>query len=263
MSHHIAFPSWMISRSLPLVMLVLLARAGDTADCGVVKSSSMTDQSQMEIWWSDLEKGEADACRALLAMSTQPEQAVKCLKDKLKPLKFDSVRLKLLLLRLGSSDEHVWNTAFEDLEYYDPRLAMDLEALMDRITEAPARQRLVEVLSGSTAGRLKDKTVGLRNLGKYYNFFAGRAAFGAEHNISKINISTFGGSKRKWTRAVRAIMLLGHIGTPDAVAILKEMATGHPEAQPTRIAKEVLDRLGKPYTPPSNPTLSSVGSRHL
>jgi hypothetical protein len=246
MSHRINLPSWVISRFLPWGMLVLLARAGDTADCSAAESSSMTHQSQMETWWSDLEKGEADASRALLAMSTQPEQTVKFLKDKLKPLKLDPVRLKAYLLRLGSSNEALWKEAFEDLEYYDPRLAMDLQTLMDRITEPLARQRLVEVLSGSKAGRLKDKTVGLRNLGKYYNFFAGPAAWGAEHEISKINISTFGGSKRKWTRAVRAIMLLGHIGTPDAVAVLKNMATGHPEAQPTRVASEVLDRLARP-----------------
>jgi hypothetical protein len=140
---------------------------------------------------------------------------------------------------------------------------MDLQTLIDKVTESPARQRLVEVLSGSKANRLEGKTVGLRNLGKYYNFFAGPAAWGAEHKISKINISSFGGSKRKWTRAVRAIVLLGHIGTPNAVAILKIMATGHPEAQPTRAAKEELDRLAVPHTHLPSPSPSSAGDRHM
>ena len=40
-------------------------------------------------------------------------------------------------------------------------------------------------------------------------------------------------------------MLLEHFGTPGAVAILKEMATGHPDAQPTRVARDALARLGK------------------
>ena len=50
--------------------------------------------------------------------------------------------------------------------------------------------------------------------------------------------------KTKWTRAVQAITLLEHVETPDAVAILKDMATGHPLAQPTRAAKEALGRIG-------------------
>jgi hypothetical protein len=48
-----------------------------------------------------------------------------------------------------------------------------------------------------------------------------------------------------WTRAVRAIVLLEHIGTPGAVAILKDMATGHPDAQPTKVARDCLERLAK------------------
>ena len=52
-----------------------------------------------------------------------------------------------------------------------------------------------------------------------------------------------GNPKKKWTRAVRAIVLLEHIGTPDAVAVLKELATGHADAQPTKAAKEAVARL--------------------
>ncbi len=44
---------------------------------------------------------------------------------------------------------------------------------------------------------------------------------------------------------MRAILLLKHIGTPGAVAILKDMATGHPDAQPTKVARDCLERLVK------------------
>jgi hypothetical protein len=47
-------------------------------------------------------------------------------------------------------------------------------------------------------------------------------------------------TKKKWTRAVRAVVMPEHIGTPDAEAILKDMATGHPDAYPTKVAKEAL-----------------------
>jgi len=49
--------------------------------------------------------------------------------------------------------------------------------------------------------------------------------------------------KRKWNQAVRAIVVLEHIGTPAAVAILRDMAGGHPEAQPTKTAVEALTRI--------------------
>ncbi len=44
---------------------------------------------------------------------------------------------------------------------------------------------------------------------------------------------------------MRAVVLLEHMHTPAAVAVLKELATGHPDAQPTKAAKEALARLGK------------------
>ena len=40
-----------------------------------------------------------------------------------------------------------------------------------------------------------------------------------------------------------ALVPLEHIGTPEAMAILKDMGTGHPEAQRTRVARKPLDRL--------------------
>ena len=197
----------------------------------------------MEACWADLEKDEATASRALLKMSTRPEEAVAFLKERMKPLVLDSVKLKAYLLRLGSPNEALWKKAFEDLEYYDPRLAMDLEKLMEKVAETPTRQRLVEVLSCRDPGSLKEKKVELRKHGDFYNFVADRGAWWAEHKVSRINSNGWEVPKRKWVRAVRAIVLLEHIGTPDAVAILKEMATGHPEARPTRIAREVLERL--------------------
>ena len=52
-------------------------------------------------------------------------------------------------------------------------------------------------------------------------------------------------SKRQWVRATRAIVILESIGTPEAVAIIKDMSTGHPDAGPTHAAAEALDALNK------------------
>jgi hypothetical protein len=175
-------------------------------------------------------------------LSTRPEETVALLNDKLKPFKLDSLRLKAYLLRLGSSNEAVWKKAFEDLEYYDPRLAMDLQALMDKVADTPVRQRLVEVLSCRDPGSLQGQKITLRNWGNFFTFGSDRVMWRVEHKVARINTVAWITPKRKWTRAVRAIVLLEHIGTPEALVILKDMATGHPDAQPTKVAKEALDR---------------------
>ncbi len=205
----------------------------------------------MESWWADLEKTETEATRALLNMADRRGETVAFLKAKMKPLKISPAEVRALLLKLGNASDKVWKPAFEELEYFDPRLAIDLQALMDRYKEAPGRQRMVEVMSGRDAGQLTGKTVDLMVVGGGkdggFNFLA-RPNFGswwAEHRIERINMFGWANNKKKWTRAVRAIVLLEHIGTPDAVAVLKEMTTGHPDAQPTRVARESFDRVSE------------------
>lgn len=204
----------------------------------------------MEAWWADLEKEETDATRALLNLADRSEETVRFLKGKMRPLKISAAEVRALLLKLGNQNEKVWKPAFEELEYFDPRLAIDLETLMDRYKEAPARQRMVEVLSGREAGWLGDQEVKLSSSRDgTFNFTSPKFSWWAEHKIEYINRG-WRGPKKKWTRALRAIVLLEHIGTADAVAILKDMATGHPDAQPTKVARDALKRLGAPFEPP-------------
>jgi hypothetical protein len=66
----------------------------------------------------------------------------------MKPLTISSAQVKSLLLKLGNDNEAVWKPAFEELEYFDPRLAIDLQTLMERYMDSPTRQRMVEVMSG-------------------------------------------------------------------------------------------------------------------
>jgi hypothetical protein len=210
----------------------------------------------MEAWWADLEKTETDATRALLNMADRRAETVDFLKAKMKPLKISAAEVRALILKLGNDTEKVWKPAFEEMEYFDPRLAIDLETLMDRYKEAPGRQRMVEVMSGREAGQLAGKTVILRGVrGDGFNFFA-QPNFGswwAEHKVERINNPEgWGNPKKKWTRAVRAIVLLEHFGTPGAVAVLKDMATGHPDAQPTRVARDALVRVDG-SKPPGKP----------
>ncbi len=236
--------SGLIATVLGLPTLLPLASSTSGANPRVA------DERQMEAWWVDLEKGELEATRALLNLADRPKDAVDFLKKKLKPLTISSGQVKGLLLKLGSSNAALWKPAFEELEYFDPRLAIDLETSMDRYTEYPLRQRLVEILSGRDADSMKDyEDLKIRPVGAGFNFSGkmpkGVLSWWAEHRVDRINSGHLGGdTKKKWTRAVRAIVLLEHIRTPDAVAILKEMAGGHPDAYPTKVAKDALAAIG-------------------
>jgi hypothetical protein len=44
----------------------------------------------------------------------------------------------------------------------------------------------------------------------------------------------------RWNREKRALYVLEHVGTPEAVKVIEVMATGHPDASPTKLSKEAL-----------------------
>ena len=70
---------------------------------------------------------------------------------------------------------------------------MDLPALMDKVTETPVRQRLVEVMSCMEPGSLKDTKVELRKFDDgVYNFFAERGSWWAEHKVSRVDSCRLG-----------------------------------------------------------------------
>jgi hypothetical protein len=234
----------MLTYRFPIVAILGIVASVALAAAAPVEEGATAGRGPMEAWWADLEKEEEPASRALLKMSTRPEEAVAFLKVRMKPLTIKAGEVRGLLLKVGSRNEKVWKPAFEELEYFDPRLAIDLETLMERITETPARQRMVEVLSGREAGSLGEAAIQLHNIGggRGFNFVA-RGSWWAEHRVERLNSDRWGTYKKKWARAVRALVLLEHIGTPDALAILKAMATGHPDAQPTKVAKEALERV--------------------
>ncbi len=222
---------------LGIMIGLLLMRCALAADS--------TDNDSMSGWWEDLAKDDPQASRALLKFADKPDDAIAFFKEHLAPLKISEEDVTKAIADLGSDDENVWKPAFEKLEYFDPRLTIDLSKLMSDVTEGSARTRLVEILSHRPADSLKGKTVALHNLGngEGYNFCADNSSWWAEHQVSRIGNGPWQ-PKPKWTRATRAICLLEHIGGEKAVEIIKEMSTGHPEASTTHAAAEALDALG-------------------
>jgi hypothetical protein len=202
-------------------------------------------QKELDGLWADLIKDEPAASLAVLRLYKQPEHAVPFLKAKLRPLKLDGDRCNQLLKELGSDDEKTWKAAWDELEYLDPRLAIDLPTLMQNVTENPARTRMVELCSERKADSLAGKDVQIRPVGKDgYNFTADNGSWWAEHKVERIG-GSFWNPKRAWMRATRGVAILEQLGTPEAVRVLEQLADGHPDAAPTKAAKESLGRLKK------------------
>lgn len=210
-------------------------------------------QKELEALWADLAKDEVPATMALLKLSAKPKDVVPFLREKLKPLTIDEKRVRTLLADLEGDKEDARKAAIEELEYYDPRLAIELPALFDIVTTHTGRAYMVGLLSGDRlTERLLEQNAPItlsQHGGKngeevYYNFRQG-GSWWAEHRVGQINATVHGNRRKYWTRAVRAITLLEHIGTPEAAAVLKTLATGHADAQPTKAAKDALARLEK------------------
>lgn len=201
-------------------------------------------KKELEELWADLYKDEPDASRAVLKLFKQPDYTVPFLKEKLQPLKLDADRYRQLLRDLGSEDEKTWKAAWDELDYLDPRLAIDLPTLMNEVTDNPARTRLVELCSQRPADSLLGKDVKIRPVGDDgFNFFVG-GSWWAEHRIDRINKYPWI-RKNSWIRASRGVAILEQIGSADAVKVLRQLAEGHPDASPPKAAKESLKRLKK------------------
>src|SRR5947209_15660569 len=100
----------------------------------------------MQKWWDDLEKPEPACSRALLNLADHPAESVAFFKERLKPLKIEPGDVRSLIRDLQSDEENVWKPAFEKLEYFDPRLAIDLPTLMKENVQPRSRNRLIEIL---------------------------------------------------------------------------------------------------------------------
>lgn len=196
--------------------------------------------------WEDLAKTEPVASRALLRMSATPAETVAFLKDHLKPLDLSTDDLDAKLKDLASDDETTWKAAFAYLEYYDPRLNRALFTLFDGVPDNPARSRLTAVLSDRPASAYEGQSVQLRPVGDGANFVVNGGSWWAEPRVDRLALGGWGTTKRLWTRAVRAIVLLQRINTPDAQAIVSDMAGGNADALPTKVAKDPAYQVDTP-----------------
>jgi hypothetical protein len=225
-----------------LPLIVCLTAPVPATDAAVLKKEQ--DEA-----WTWLMANDLNTTRAIIKFSAKPKETTAYFKDKLKPLTLEEKTAKKLIADLSSEDEKVWKPAIETFEYLDPRLALTLQSAFDESTPGDGRGRLVMVLGDQPVKTLKHYNtakIQLRATGDdSYNFFDGTTSWWAEHKVSRLNAGSGWNSKRQWSRANRAIVILEHFGTEDAIVILKNMATGHAEAGPTIAANDSLKRLGQ------------------
>jgi RNA polymerase sigma factor (sigma-70 family) len=211
-----------------------------------------------EFAWADLARDEPHATRAVLDFAARPDDAVAFFKTNLHPLKADRDQIKKLIADLADEKDAVWKPAFDRLNYLDPALALAPDDAMAEAKTPMAKVRLAAVLTHNpNPHRFLGDALNVRfDPGavppRQYHLIAARAetpndgpptvsntSFAVESRVSEVR-------RPAWTRATRAVVLLDRSGHKDALALLNEMASGHPDAPATRAAKEAVARLTAP-----------------
>ena len=163
--------------------------------------------------------------------------------------------MKSLIADLADANWQKTEPAFELLQYQLPQLAFTPEEAFAEAKTAVARQRLAAILTGNTdratfergelavrlvtdpKDRLPAYTLVLTQAER--RVASPETVYGVEHRVKEIR-------RPSWLRATRAVVILEHIRTPESLELLKEMATGHPDALPTVTAKKAYQNLTAP-----------------
>jgi WD40 repeat protein len=157
-------------------------------------------------WELLADKDAAKAWKAVATLATAPKDALPLLRDNLKPVPVvKPEQIAQLVKQLDHDDFDVREKAMAEL------IRLGLTAL-------PAVKKL---LAGNPSVEAKRR---------------------AEEIMEKVSDT---GENQEWARMVRAVEALEYIGDADARKLLERMASGGPEAQPTRDAKAALGRLEK------------------
>ncbi len=211
-----------------------------------------------------------DAADAFL---DRPADAVRFLKRQLRPVKLTADGAKKLLAKLFGDDRTEVLAAVRELQVVDLQLEMAFDDLWAAADTPTKRCRLADAMMawadrpynaipddfdidhvnhlrdyeyaldpavrdlprGGTlmvvwrADAPQNKRIGLRPSGQEFTFSTAKGQTHAD----------------RWYHEESAIYILDAIGSDDAVAVIKDMATGHPDAGPTKAAVAVLKRRGK------------------
>ncbi len=217
-----------------------------------------------EAAWDKLWRDEPYASRGVLEFAASPKAAVAFFGAKLKPLKTDKAAVTKWIADLDSDKDDVWNPAYIALDYFDPVLVMTPAEAWAEAKGHRAKHRLAALMTGRpevmTGGPVRpdENDMALVRRGDGFRVVIydlpfpergrqpGRGPPAKEAREFPVAMRAETVQRPAWTQVTRAVVILEHIGTPEALAVLKEMATGHPDALPTVTAKQAVARITAP-----------------
>ena len=224
-----------------------------------VPATTTDAEKELARLFDDLDDCDADkAVKAAVGLATS-KGTVAFLKKQIKPVELDDKALDGWVADLTGGDEEKQKSAAKALEPLSTyKLVMArLVSAMKGTTDQDVRRR-VAVIIFSTWDESYTTAIGPNtrieftkrnpplsrgvNLGSLVNGGGLGLIDIPDEDTSKALIVRPGKAVRQRTRAV---VILERIGTPDAVAVLKDLATGHADAEPTVEAKAALERLKK------------------
>ncbi|MBX7104564.1 MAG: hypothetical protein K1X57_10820 [Gemmataceae bacterium] len=215
------------------------------------------DKKPVDKWqaaWADLVgKDDVKATRAVLTLALSPREAVPFLTGKLRVVSVDDKKVKKWIDDVASEKAEVRDAAAKELDFIAPLIQEELMKAIENAADDDTRDRLMKImhdLPDDIPGAVGGIAIAVPALP------AGGGALpipvppappgGGAIIVGAANAIPLGEDafvRTSWRQSLRAIAILEHIGTPEAVATLKKLSEGHADAKPTKAAKEALDRL--------------------
>jgi RNA polymerase sigma factor (sigma-70 family) len=156
--------------------------------------------------WNDLAGEESKALRAVLVFAAAPRETVRYFKEHLKPVVVEEKQMARWIADLDSDQFAVREKAVLELAYL-------------REHAVPALRR---ALAGKPSAELRRQ---------------------AEQLVEQAQSSAL---PPGWVRALRAVAVLEHLGTPEARAVLESLARAEAKSAPRQEAEDALKRLSNP-----------------
>lgn len=217
----------------------------------VLADNTKTTSRLQKQWDALTGDDEVKVALAILRIAKEPKEAMAFLKVNLKPVKADAKQVEELIRKLSSRRFAVREKASADLAYLGKYIKADLEKALAKATDTEVKARIKTLLKKFPQPPKPQKPIPPRRGGRG----------GVQVQVIQINgqrqVMINGvpvgarppappvpqGPPKEWLRAVRAIAILEHLGTPEAKNMLKQMASGEPDALPTKEAKAALARF--------------------
>ena len=198
-----------------------------------------------------------------------PAQTLAFIKTKLAPLKLDKKRADQLVAKLFGDKEAEWKGAVAEFAKVDIRLAYPVQDAWNLARTDDQRTKMAMVLLFDGAKDCEDlryfdveqlpavpkpelPSDGVERSGLSFKLIRKEGAPAEmieRHKNHPIKEFALGGladlNEFVWHPHASAIHLLEAIGTPEALALIADMATGHPDAAPTKVAKDMLKRRNR------------------